>query len=74
MGKNAIAGYLAFGRKLCYNTCVGKQKRTIKKRAGMDLNVLKYVVEVVETGSISKAAANLFMSQSTLSTQIAAME
>ena len=40
----------------------------------MDLNVLKYVVEVVETGSISKAAANLFMSQSTLSTQIAAME
>lgn len=40
----------------------------------MDLNVLKYVVEVVETGSISKAAANLFMSQSTLSAQISAME
>lgn len=38
------------------------------------MNVLRYVVEVVETGSISKAAANLFMSQSTLSTQIAAME
>lgn len=40
----------------------------------MDLNVLKYVVEVVETGSISKAAANLFMSQPTLSAQITALE
>lgn len=40
----------------------------------MDLNALKYIVEVVETGSISKAAANLFMSQPTLSGQIAAFE
>lgn len=40
----------------------------------MDLNTLKYIVEVVETGSISKAAAGLFMSQPTLSAQIAALE
>ncbi|MCI9264623.1 MAG: LysR family transcriptional regulator [Oscillospiraceae bacterium] len=40
----------------------------------MDLNVLRYLVEVVETGSISKAAANLFMAQPTLSAQIAALE
>ena len=40
----------------------------------MDLNVLRYLVEVVETGSISKAASNLFMAQPTLSAQIAALE
>lgn len=36
----------------------------------MDFNTLKYIVEIVETGSISKAAGNLFISQPTISNQI----
>lgn len=40
----------------------------------MDFNQLKYIVEVVETGSISKAANNLFISQPNLSNQIISLE
>lgn len=40
----------------------------------MDFNQLKYIVEVVETGSISKAANNLFLSQPNLSNQISNLE
>ncbi|MFV0343749.1 MAG: LysR family transcriptional regulator, partial [Anaerocolumna sp.] len=40
----------------------------------MDFNQLKYIVEIVETGSISKAATNLFLSQPNLSNQITSLE
>lgn len=40
----------------------------------MDFNQLRFIVEVVETGSISKAANNLFVSQPNLSSQIANLE
>lgn len=40
----------------------------------MDFEHLKYVIEIVETGSISRAAANLFISQPNLSTQINELE
>lgn len=40
----------------------------------MDFNQLRAIVEVVETGSISKAANNLFVSQPNLSSQIANLE
>ncbi len=40
----------------------------------MDFNQLRAIVEVVETGSISKAANNLFVSQPNLSGQIANLE
>ena len=40
----------------------------------MDFNQLKYIVEIVETGSISKAANNLFISQPNLSNQITSLE
>lgn len=40
----------------------------------MNFNTLRYIVEIVETGSISKAANNLFISQPTLSTQISSFE
>lgn len=40
----------------------------------MEFNQLKYIVEVVEMGSISKAANALFLSQPNLSSQIALLE
>lgn len=40
----------------------------------MTLSQLKYVVEVAKTGSINRAAANLFVSQSVLSTSINKLE
>ncbi|SFI27853.1 ModE molybdate transport repressor domain-containing protein [Tindallia magadiensis] len=40
----------------------------------MDYSQLRFVVEIVETGSISKAANNLFISQPNLSNQIASLE
>jgi DNA-binding transcriptional LysR family regulator len=40
----------------------------------MTLNQLKYVVEVAKAGSINRAAANLFVSQSVLSTTINKLE
>lgn len=40
----------------------------------MDFDHLKYVIEIVETGSISKAATNLFISQPNLSNQINELE
>lgn len=40
----------------------------------MTLNQLEYVVEVAKTGSINKAANNLFVSQSVLSTAISNLE
>lgn len=40
----------------------------------MEFNQLKYIVEVVETGSISKAATALFLSQPNLSSQISQFE
>lgn len=40
----------------------------------MEFSQLKYVVEIVEAGSISKAAENLFISQPNLSTQIFNLE
>jgi molybdenum-dependent DNA-binding transcriptional regulator ModE len=40
----------------------------------MDFNQLRYVVEIVQTGSISKAASNLFLSQPNLSNQITILE
>lgn len=40
----------------------------------MNFNQLRYIVEIVETGSISKAASNLFISQPNLSSQIASLE
>lgn len=40
----------------------------------MTLNQLRYVVEVAQTGSINRAAANLFVSQSVLSTSISSLE
>lgn len=40
----------------------------------MKLNQLKYVVEVAKVGSINRAAANLFVSQSVLSTTINKLE
>ena len=36
----------------------------------MTLNQLKYIVEAAKAGSINRAAANLFVSQSVLSTSI----
>lgn len=40
----------------------------------MTLNQLKYVIKIAETGSINKAASNLFISQSVLSTTIKNLE
>lgn len=40
----------------------------------MDFNQLRYIVEIVETGSISKAANNLFVSQPNLSNHITNLE
>lgn len=40
----------------------------------MTFNQLKYVVAVAKTGSINKAAADLFISQSVVSTAIAGLE
>lgn len=40
----------------------------------MDFNQLKYIVEIAETGSISRAANNLFISQPNLSKQVSALE
>lgn len=40
----------------------------------MEFNQLKYLVEIVEAGSISKAANNLFVSQPNLSAQISTLE
>lgn len=40
----------------------------------MDFSQLRFVVEIVETGSISKAANNLFVSQPNLSSQISNLE
>ena len=40
----------------------------------MTFNQLKYVVAVAEVGSINKAAAKLFVSQSVVSTAIASLE
>lgn len=40
----------------------------------MNFNTLSYIIEIVETGSISKAATNLFMSQPTLSSHISSFE
>lgn len=40
----------------------------------MTLNQMKYVIEVAETGSINKAAGQLFISQSVLSTAIQNLE
>ncbi len=40
----------------------------------MNLNQLKYAIRVAETGSINKAASNLFISQSVLSTSIRNLE
>lgn len=36
----------------------------------MNLNQLKYIIEIAKTGSINHAAANLFISQSVLSTAV----
>lgn len=40
----------------------------------MDTNVFRYVVAVVESGSISAASRKLFMSQSALTKQISKLE
>lgn len=40
----------------------------------MNINQLKYLVESVKTGSINKAAENLYMTQSSLSTAISTLE
>ena len=40
----------------------------------MEYNQLRYIVEVVETGSISRAASNLYISQPNLSAQINSLE
>lgn len=40
----------------------------------MNLNSLKYIVEIAETGSINQAASNLFISQSALSTAVKNLE
>ena len=40
----------------------------------MNFNQLRYIVEIVETGSISRAASNLFISQPNLSNQITNLE
>ena len=40
----------------------------------MTLNQLKYVIEIAKTGSINQAAANLFLSQSVLSTSVSSLE
>lgn len=40
----------------------------------MTINQLKYIVEVASAGSINKAAANLFISQSVVSTAISSFE
>lgn len=40
----------------------------------MNYNQLKYIVEIVESGSISKAASNLFISQPNLSNQVQELE
>ncbi|MEG1287713.1 MAG: LysR family transcriptional regulator [Clostridium sp.] len=40
----------------------------------MDFNQLRYIVEIVEMGSITKAANNLFISQPNLSSQITNLE
>ncbi|MGL4738910.1 MAG: LysR family transcriptional regulator [Cellulosilyticaceae bacterium] len=40
----------------------------------MEFNQLKYLVEIVEAGSISKAAGTLFISQPNLSAQVSSLE
>ena len=40
----------------------------------MDINQLQYVLEVAKTGSITKAAKNLFMGQPNLSKSIKDLE
>ena len=45
-----------------------------KMRESMNYNQLKYIVEIVESGSISKAASNLFISQPNLSNQVQELE
>ena len=40
----------------------------------MNLNQLKYIIEIAKTGSINHAAANLFISQSVLSTAVSRLE
>lgn len=40
----------------------------------MEFNQLRYIVEIVETGSISKAAESLFVSQPNLSRQVSLLE
>ena len=40
----------------------------------MDLRQLKYFVEIVDSGSLSKAAARVYVAQPALSQQIAALE
>ena len=40
----------------------------------MEFNQLEYVTEVADTGSFSKAAANLFYSQPALTQQIGKLE
>lgn len=40
----------------------------------MTLNQLKYVIEIARTGSINKAASNLFISQPVLSASIKSLE
>ena len=46
----------------------------IRGSAVMTINQLKYVVEVAKAGSINKAATNLFISQSVVSTAITSLE
>lgn len=46
----------------------------LELETGMEYNQLKYVVEIVEAGSISKAADALFLSQPNLSRQISLLE
>lgn len=59
------------GRKL---PVLGSLSNYVKANNIMEFNQLKYVVEIVEAGSISKAANNLFISQPNLSMQIVQLE
>ncbi len=58
---------------MCYNT-----KQTLKSEKGVDRELnflhLKYIAEVERTGSITKAANNLFMGQPNLSKAIKELE
>lgn len=61
--------YMDFRKQLVYNTCIKSGRRHF-----MNLNSFSYVIEIGRCGSINRAAQNLYLSQSNLSSSIRALE